>query len=366
MHFLTTVGAIFEFLCSVAPLSLAESWDNCGLLCGEKNKPVRKALISLDITSAVAREAYEKGAELIISHHPVIFKPLSAIREGSAVWTLANRSLSAICMHTNLDLCAGGVNDALAERLSLARVHLLDEAGRVYYKKIVSFVPAPYADSVRLAMAEAGAGKLGNYDSCSFTAAGNGHFRPLEGSHPFIGKQGETEKADEVRIEAVCPANRAEQVAAAMLRAHPYEVPAYDIFTDEALYDAYGLGRAGDLPEKEKLGDFAGFVKERLGCSGVAVCDARKDVYHVAVCSGAEDGTMIEAALRAGCDTLVTGEMKHSSMIEALERGINVVAAGHFPTENVICPKLKEILASRFGEVSFEIADTNKDPMKTV
>lgn len=363
---MTLVGDIFDFMCSFAPPALAEEWDNVGLLCGGRETPVSRVLIALDITPAVAAEANKKGAQLVVSHHPVIFHPLRAVEEGSAVWLLVQGGVSAICMHTNLDLCEGGVNDALAETLGLCDVAILKEEGRLPYKKIVAFVPAGHEDAVRSAIAEAGAGLYGRYDSCSFETPGTGRFRPLPGAHPFAGSVDELEEAAEVRIEAVCPEKDVAAVVAAMRRAHPYEEPAYDIFSDEALATPYGLGRVGNLPGTMTLPEFARAAGRALGCGAVKICDAGLSAHRIAVCGGADDGTLAEAAKRAGADTLVVGEMKHSGKIEALNGGVNVVEAGHFATENPVCPRLCALLSEQFPGVSFAVAQANRGPSVAV
>lgn len=363
---MTTVSDIFQFLNHFAPVSLAEEWDNVGLLCGDSDAGVNRALIALDITSKVAQEAARKSVQLIVSHHPVIFHPLRSVMADSAVWQMAKASVSAICMHTNLDLCNGGVNDALAETLEISGREILLPEGKFSFQKISVFVPAGYAEAVRLAMAEAGAGTYKGYDSCAYETSGSGYFRPLAGSNPFIGEVGKPEKTEEVKIEAVCAEDKVKAVVSAMLKAHPYEVPAYDIFADEGPGEPYGLGRVGDLPSERALPEFAEFVKQKLSCGMVKICNGGKTVRRVAVCGGSGDESLIFESLRKGADTLVVGEMKHSSKIVAVERDLNIVEAGHFATENVICPHLCKLLSQQFPAVSFELAESNRDPSSKI
>lgn len=363
-----TVGELFAFLDRFAPVSLAEEWDNVGLLCGDAEALVTKALVTLDITSDVVRQAARDGVQLVVSHHPVIFHPLRAVTArgpGAVPLKLAAAGVAAICMHTNLDVCAGGVNDALARALGLREPRVLLPMGREPFCKIVAFVPEEQAAAVREAMARAGAGRLGRYDGCAFTSLGEGTFRPLEGAHPFIGEAGRTETVREARVEVVCPRRCSGAVVAAMRAAHPYEEPAFDVFPDEGPGEEYGLGRVGSIGRETPLGTFARLVKERLGSSGVQVSDAGGPVRRAAVSSGACDGDVLNAARRAGADTFVTGEIKHSLMLEALETGVNVVAAGHYETENVVCPVLQSRLAEAFPNVKFTLAAT-KPPAATV
>ncbi|MEG6571321.1 Nif3-like dinuclear metal center hexameric protein [[Clostridium] cellulosi] len=362
---MTTVSEIYNYLCEIAPLWLAESYDNAGLLVGDPDSNVKKAVLSLDITEKIAQEAHDTGAQLVISHHPVIFNPVRRVMANgstSAVWNLAKMSLSAICMHTNLDAANGGVNDVLAEKLNLTDVKRLSDDKVMNFKKVVVFVPESHAEKVRKAMAEAGAGKLGEYDGCAFEIHGNGYFRPLSGSNPFIGEAGKPEKVDEVRIEAICAPQDLKKVISEMLKAHPYEVPAYDIYEDESVCEKYGIGRIGRLKEPKSLREFGLFVKKALDAQSVKLTDAGKEAYCIAVCSGAVDEDIVTKAVQAGADTLVTGEMKHHLYYFAQNMQINVVEAGHFTTETVILPVLMQKLEKRFPDVEFIIAKGNKEP----
>lgn len=358
---MTTVKDIFDFLCEMAPLRLAESYDNPGLLAGDAAKPVTRAAIALDITPEVCSEAADSGCELIVSHHPVIFRPVSSVRKDgaeAALWSLVNLGLSAICMHTNLDAAPGGVNDTLAEVLGLEKTGPLLYGRRENYKKITVFVPDEYAEEVRAAMADAGAGRFGNYDECAFAVKGEGCFRPLEGARPFIGKKGTLERAGETKIEAVCSPEAAPAVVEAIRRAHPYEEPAYDIFDDEALFTQYGIGMTAKLVKPTGPDDFARFVARTLGTDGASVSKAGDKCEKIAVCSGAWDDELTIAAREKGCDTILTGELKHSAKLLALALGLNVVAAGHYATENVVCPALLSRLGARFPDVAFTLAHT--------
>lgn len=363
-----TVKEIFGYLNAKAPVFLAEDYDNPGILAGEPEREVSSAALTLDITAEAAKEAAKAGAQLVISHHPVIFHPLRAVLASGVsapVWQLARLGLSAICMHTNLDAANGGVNDALASVLGLSEIEKLGELKREHYKKLVVFVPREHADKVRGALAAAGAGKLGAYDGCAFESQGSGYFRPLSGSHPFIGENGRTEKVDEVRVEAVCPPEKVENAIEIMKSAHPYEVPAYDVFDDEAVSETFAMGRLGHVPE-QKLTVFAAMVKSALESSCAKIVDCGKKVSAVAVCGGAADSRLIAAAAGAGADTLVTGEMKHNLYYEAREVGLNVVEAGHFATEAVVLPVLCKELTAAFPKTSFKIADCCREPYSAV
>lgn len=362
---MTTAQDIFAYLTRLAPLAFAEGYDNPGFLVGERHAVVTSALVALDVTPEVCAEASETGAQLVVSHHPVIFHPVGAVlAEGPTrpVWELARRGLSAICMHTNLDAAFGGVNDALIETVGLSGERVLLPRGREKYKKLIVFVPAGYEERVREAMTKAGAGSLGDYDSCAFASKGDGYFRPLDGAKPFIGRAGELAKTGEIRLEAVCAAENADAVVAAVRSVHPYETPAFDVIDDEGPGRVYGIGRLALLPEPMKPEDFARHVSRALRSGGARLCLAGGEVLRVAVCSGAWDRELTRAAEKAGADTVLTGEIKHSDMLEALGAGLNVVAAGHYATEAVIRPRLRDALKAEFGGVSFAVSAHERSP----
>lgn len=368
---MANVGDILKELETWAPPSLAESWDNVGLLAGDARQTVTRALTALDITPAVCAEAARAGAQIVVSHHPVIFHPLKAVRadgESAAVWALARAGLSAICMHTNLDIASGGVNDALLDAAGLPAGGVLLETGAFAFQKITVFVPRSHAQTVREALARAGAGRVGAYDGCAFETDGRGFFRPLDGAHPFIGTPGSPEQVDEVRVEAVCDARLVPAAVAAMKAAHPYEVPAYDIFDDAALRVPYGLGRLVRLHEPLPLSAFAAQVKQKLGapCVALHAAPCAQAAQTVAVCSGAWDGELTAAAARAGADTVLTGEIKHSDTLAAVQAGLSVVAAGHFATEHPICAALAARLGQAFPGVAFTVAESSRDTAQSV
>lgn len=366
---MTYVNDIFEYLNTFAPITTAASYDNPGLIVGNANQQVKKALLTLDISSKTSFEAVDKNAELIISHHPVIFNPIKKILkndETAPIYNLINNSLSAICMHTNLDRAEGGVNDALCEKLSLNNICELGELIKRNYKKIVVFVPEGFEDKVRNSMSSAGAGKLGEYDGCAFEANGTGHFRPLEGSKPFISESLKEEKTREVRLEAICEASKVKNVITEMLKVHPYEVPAYDVFDDEAVKSISGIGRIGKLEKKIEIKEFSKIVKNNLNTCCVKYIDTTGMVEKIAVCSGATDEEFILDAVQNGADTILTGEMKHHMYNYCRELGLNAIEAGHFATETIVLPKLKDRLSKTFPNVEFLIAQTNEEPYKIV
>ena len=361
-----TCGELYDFIDSQFPFALQESWDNSGLLVGSREQDADKVLLTLDITSSVVREANALGAQLIISHHPVIFRPLASLSPDDVPYQLAQAGIAALCMHTNFDIATGGLNTALAARLGLADTCPLHVTAREAYKKIVVFVPKGHEDAVYRAMAQAGAGCVGAYDGCAFFGEGMGSFRPLEGAQPFIGTPGEQEQTPEVRIEMVCAPAKIGTVIRAMRAAHPYEEPAFDILTTDALYEENGLGQIGTLQTAMDPRAFARFVKEKLQAGGVRVSAGNRPVLTVAVCGGS-GGDELMRAVHAGADAYVTGDVKHHEWLLAREYGITLIDAGHFSTENQAIPVLRKLLDDTFGNrAEFLLSETCTDPAEFI
>lgn len=361
---------IFNLIEDMAPRHLAESWDNAGLQVGDPRTEVDRVLLALDVNLSVAGEAKEKGAGLIVSHHPLFLKPPRSIDldrpEGELIGYLIRNNITVYAAHTNLDSAAGGVNAVLAEKLGLSDLSVLHQAGRERYIKLAVFVPAGHMEDVRSAICEAGAGWIGNYSHCTFMTPGTGTFKPLEGTNPFIGKKGEIEQVSEFKLETIVPAGRLDTVIRAMLKAHPYEEVAYDLYTLENPGPAYGLGRIGTLPEPVPLRQFAEKVKAALGLPAVRLGGPPDSaVRKVAVCGGS-GAELWQAAMRAGADTLVTGDVKYHVAQDMLNAGLKFVDAGHYGTEAVVMPVLQSYLAGRCRAANIDVeillSQTNTDP----
>lgn len=346
---------IYQKINEFAPFKTAESYDNVGLLAGDPNVEVKKALIALDCTDEVIEEAITTGAQLIITHHPIIFNPLKTVLYGSVVYKIIRAGLTVICAHTNLDMAKGGVNDALAKVLELCNVDDFDITQRKNYNKIVVFVPQGHQKAVCDAMYNKGAGSIGNYCNCSFTSEGIGHFQPTEGANPFIGEIGVVEDPKEVKVEVVCPKDKTYAVVKAMIEAHPYETPAFDVFENQGITDVLSIGRVGELAHPMTAQQLAQFAKEKLGCKRVGFVNTQdKLIKKVAICSGS-GGSLLDLALQKGVDAYITADLKHNLWIDAKRMNIALMDCGHYHTERVILPVLKEILSSRCSSVIFEV-----------
>ncbi len=329
-----TIMAALERL---APRELAAGWDNVGLLVGSPEQEVASLLVTLDVTPEVAERAAADGVDLIVAHHPLIFKNLSAVRTdtplGRTLATLLAAGVAVYAAHTNLDTADGGVNDCLAARLALTELRPLAVEGRERLLKLAVFVPEDHVEEVRGAITAAGAGYIGNYSHCTFQTAGTGTFMPLAGTEPFIGEQGRLEYAAEYRLETIMPESAAAAVVDAMLKAHPYEEVAYDLYALNNPGRAYGLGRVGRLAAPEPFAAFVRRLKDVLGVEQVRVAGpADRQVAKVAVCGGSGAG-LLAAAAAAGVDVLVTGDVKYHEALDAAGGGLTLVDAGHFATE---------------------------------
>lgn len=356
-----TVKDILSCLTQVAPLSWQESYDNAGLQVGDDGQEVTKALISLDVTEAVVEEAVAKSCNLIVSHHPLIFRGLKHLTPKTAVERAVvmaiKHDIAIISMHTNLDNSALGVNRRLAEMLGLKNIRILQPlTGRL--KKLVVFCPADYAERVRNAMFEAGAGCIGNYGSCSFNATGQGSFMAGEGTHPFVGERGELHYENEVRIETVVPDYLLNVVVEAMLKNHPYEEVAYDVYCIDNEYELAGSGTIGEFDSPMSEEEFLNHVSEVLKVPSLRHSELTgRMVKRVAMCGGA-GSFLLGDAKRNGADAFLSADMKYHEFFEA-EGDILMVDGGHFETEQFTKELIRDLIRKNFATFAAEIAETN-------
>ena len=307
--------------------------DPIGLAIGTLNKPVSKVLVTLDVNEAVANEAIEKGCELIIAHHPPIFRRLANIRTdhpaGRLYEKLIKHDIAVYAAHTNLDVAEGGVNDLLADALQLKNRSILEETYAENLLKLAVFIPTANAQALREALAKAGAGLIGDYEACSYTTTGEGRFRALAGANPFVGSVGELHVEEEVKVEVVFPESIKGRVLKAMLTSHPYEEPAYDVIRLEQQTNVMGLGRVGYLTKEMTLQQFAEFVKQQLDVPAVRVVgDLQSKVSKVALVGG-DGNKYIYAAKRAGADVFLTGDMYFHTAQDAQAIDLQIVDPGH-------------------------------------
>ena len=364
-----TIISIMEKL---APKNLAEEWDNVGLQVGDPRKEITGILVTLDVTPEAVSEAVKLGANLIVSHHPLIFKPIKNVRydlaHGNLLSEIIKNDINVYCAHTNLDSAMEGVNHVLAELVGLHEVEVIspDKTERLY--KIVVYIPEGYEDVVRDAMCSSGAGWIGNYSDCTFSLKGIGTFKPMEGSNPFIGETGKLEKAGEFRMETAVRQPHIKRVVKAMLKAHPYEEVAYDIFSLENSGQRLGLGRIGKLRQSISMSEFLDKVKKVLNVSVLRYGgDLATPVQKIAVCGGSGAGLMYKAAF-LGADVFLTGDIKYHEAQEILGLGMSFADAGHFATEVPVVGRISTFLGGIIKKEGYPISvhnsEKNSDPFQ--
>ncbi|MFJ7681590.1 Nif3-like dinuclear metal center hexameric protein [Peribacillus butanolivorans] len=364
---------IIEMFEQFSPKQYAMEGDPIGLHVGQLNKPVTKVMIALDVLEKVVDEAIECGVELIIAHHPLIYRPLkkidTTVAGGRIIEKLIKHDITVYAAHTNLDVAKGGVNDLLADALQLQDTEVLIPTHETALKKLVVYVPKADEQKIREALGKAGAGAVGNYSYCSFTGEGTGRFLPGEGSEPAIGSLGKLEAVAEVRVETIFPENIEKKVLSAMIKAHPYEEVAYDIYKLENKGESLGLGKIGVLAEEMSLEQFSEHVKQTLDVDKVRVVgDLHSPIKKVAVLGG-DGNKYFTTAKFKGADVYVTGDMYYHTAHDAMMIGLNIVDPGH-NVEKVmkkgVAQILKEMCHERNFDVEFIPSEINTDPFRFI
>jgi dinuclear metal center YbgI/SA1388 family protein len=364
-----TVAVVTEYLEQFAPRQLAAEWDNVGLLLGDPAGAVDRLMTCLTLTPETAGEAVASGAQLVVSHHPVLFRPVqrltSATPEGRTLLSLLRAGVAVYSPHTSFDNTRGGINDVLARRLGLTEVGPLRRTPGPRQYKVVVFVPDSDLARVSDAMFGAGAGQIGQYSQCSFRLPGTGTFFGSEAANPTIGQKGRREEVSEWRLEVVCPEGYLDQVLQAMRRAHSYEEPAHDVYALKSP-SAAGEGRLGRLAGPMPLRDLAGRVKEVLNAGLVqAVGDPQRPVQRVALACGA-GGELLTDAVRSRADVFLTGELRFHDYLAAQAQGLALLLPGHFATERCGVEELAIRLQERWPALKAWAAQTERDPVSWV
>jgi dinuclear metal center YbgI/SA1388 family protein len=350
---LARVADVVGIINGFAPFALAEEWDAVGLQVGTPTDPVERLMVALDPRPAAIEAAIAANCQLLVVHHPLLFKPLNKLVAsdplGALVMQAVRHGLSVVALHTNYDTVRAGLNDVLAERLGLTGVQILKVSQADELVKLAVFVPQEHLEPVMAALFRF-SGAVGNYRDCSFRVAGTGTFTPQAGATPFIGTEGRCEEVAESRVEVLLRKADQAAVVKALLAAHPYEEPAFDLYP---LYNRgldQGLGRIGQLPAAVPLADFARQVGRQLQ-TPIRFCgDPQRPVRKIAVCSGSGASLLREAQFK-GADVLVTGDVKHHDATDAELLGIALVDAGHYGTEIImvgaVAEQLRTVLAQR-------------------
>ena len=352
----------------------AADWDAVGLVCGDPDAGIGRILFAVDPLNAVADEAISWGADLLVTHHPLLLRPVHAVAattaKGRVLHRLITHGVALHVCHTNADTASPGVSDALATAIGLHGIRPLEAHPVDPLDKVVTFVPVSDVEKVIDALAAAGAGTLGDYDRCAFTSTGVGTFRPRSGAEPTIGTVGEIEHVDEVRVEMVLRRPLRTAVLQALREAHPDEEPAYDLFEMAELPGDRGTGRIGSLPEPMTLRRFAERVATALPATatGVRVTgDPDRPVQVVAVCGGAGDG-LLDHVLASGADAYVTSDLRHhpASEFGAHESGIALIDVAHWAAESLwladAADRLRGALAEAGSTVEVGVSRVRTDP----
>lgn len=339
---------------TLAPTHMKEDWDNVGLQIGGPEDQVQHVLLALTPSEKVVEEAIERGCDMIITHHPFIFKGVKTLRTDTVIGRMSQacikHDIALYCAHTNLDIAQGGVNDVLAARLGLEHIRGLQKTAETPRYKVVVFVPTSHVESVKAAMFQAGAGAQGDYESCTWSVVGSGQFVPKMGANPYLGEIGKVETVEEARLEVLVDRIHLHAVIEAMCCAHPYEEVAYDVFINEGSVSRAYLGRVGDLPVPMRMADWLSDVKQALNIPVVSVAgDTERMVKTVALCGGSACDLLGDAKY-AGADVYVTGDMKYHDAQRAVEMDMAMVDVSHYGGERPVLVALQSYLLETFTE----------------
>ncbi|WML47489.1 Nif3-like dinuclear metal center hexameric protein [Neobacillus sp. PS3-34] len=361
---------IIQMFEQFSPKGYAMEGDKVGLQVGRLNGKVDRVMIALDVLDEVIDEAIEKNVQLIIAHHPIIYRPLQKLTTdtlpGKLFEKLLKHDISVYAAHTNLDVAKGGVNDLLAGALGLKNAEVLVPTYETNLKKLVVFVPVENEKEVRDALGKAGAGAIGNYSHCSFSTNGSGRFLPGENTNPFIGEQGKLETVDEVRLETIVPEALLKKAVTAMIKAHPYEEVAYDVYPVDNQGEVLGLGRIGEV-EEMTLELFAEKVKSALDVDRVRVVgELNSKVKKVAVLGGDGNKYWSQAKYK-GADVYVTGDIYYHTAHDAMMQGLNMIDPGH-NVEKIMKKGLADILTEKSVQAGYNVvfipSEVDTNPFK--
>ena len=365
---------ILSLIERLAPSDLAEPWDNVGFMVGSGREKVKKAALSLDPTLENIRTAHEKGAQLLLTHHPLIFTPLTKIdpdEPSAAAAVLAlELGITVISAHTNLDAAENGVSWSLAHRFGLKEVRVLQPSTRSTQTKLVVFVPLGYETRVRQALFQAGAGRIGEYTGCSFAGRGEGTFIPSEEADPFIGRAGRAERVPESRLEVLVETRFLDGAIAALKNAHPYEEVAYDVYPLVDPVGRYGIGCIGRLDKALDINGLTELVKVKLDINTLRLAASTQDMIEVVALVGGSGGDYLALAKAKGAQVLISGDFSYHHARDAETLGLALIDAGHFATEIPglwdLADRLSQSAEKAGLDVEFEILTGEEDPWLTL
>jgi dinuclear metal center YbgI/SA1388 family protein len=350
----------------LAPLRYAESWDNVGLIVGDPKQPASKAILTIDYTTAVAREAQSAGCDVVVAYHPPIFDGLKRIVGPSAIHDAVRRGVAIYSPHTALDVAPGGTNDVLCEAMGLtdARPLRVTSDTKAGHCKLVVFAPQDAAEKVSAAMFDAGAGRIGNYTRCSFLIPGTGTFFGEAGTNPAVGERGKLQRVEEIRIETIVPLLKVGAVVAAMRKAHPYEEPAFDLNQLAAPPEGLGQGRVGEFKEPVDRAELVERIKRGMSIGHVLVAGPTAGSATKVACLAGAGGEHLKDALAERADVYVTGEVRHHDALRAAERGVTVICTLHSNSERAVLPRFKQRIEEKLPGFPVIISEADRDPFE--
>ncbi|MDQ3192358.1 MAG: Nif3-like dinuclear metal center hexameric protein [Bacteroidota bacterium] len=360
------VSDVINVIEDFAPLHLQESYDNSGLITGDKSWKIKKILVCLDTTEAIIDEAINKGCNLIIAHHPILFNGLKKITGDDYIQRVIIKAIKSdiaiYAAHTNLDNVYEGVNSKICEKLNLQNKQILAPKKQLL-KKLVTYCPEEYSEKVKSALFNAGAGKIGNYDQCSFNLSGVGTFRPLEEANPFSGEKGKRSNDKEIRIEVLYPFYLENKILKELFNSHPYQEVAYDIISLENKHQFIGSGMVGELEIAQNESVFLNFVKKQMqtGCIKHTAF-LNKEIKKVAVCGGS-GSFLLPKAIASGADIFITADFKYHQFFDT-EGKIIIADIGHFESEQFTLEIFYELILKNFPTFAVYLPETNTNPVK--
>jgi dinuclear metal center YbgI/SA1388 family protein len=355
-----------KILEEIAPLRYAEAWDNVGLLAGDPEQDISSAMLTIDYTPAVAAEAMQKKCDFIIAYHPPIFEGLKRITSGNLVFDAIRSGVAIYSPHTALDVAEGGTNDLLGDILGMRQRQPLRmmETNATQFK-LVTFVPEKDLEKVSQALFDAGAGRIGNYSSCSFRSNGTGTFFGEEGTTPAVGVSGKLEHTAEVRVETVVAISTVANVIRALRESHPYEEPAFDLNQLAAPPQGVGQGRIGTLQATSR-GEIFQRIKKGLGISHLLVSGPTDgQITRAAVCAGA-GGDFLGDALAQKAELYLSGEIRYHDALRAASAGMTVVCTLHSNSERAALKRLAEKLGRQLPRLAVAVSLQDRDPFAVV
>ena len=356
---------IIKILEDFAPLSYQESYDNSGLIIGNFEEEVTGVLICLDCVEATLDEAIENNCNLIIAHHPIVFNELKKINGvtyiGRVVIKAIKNNIAIYAAHTNLDNASGGVSFKIAEQLGLINCKVLQPKKNLFHK-VVTYCPIDYAEKVRQALFDAGAGHIGNYDKCSYNVEGMGTFRGLAGTKPFVGKVEELHQEKEIRIETVVTSHLLQKVIKNMIAAHPYEEVAYDVYQLANTNQNVGSGVIAELETAQNEEDFLKQLKIKLKTNGIRHTNLLgKKIKKVAICGGA-GSFLLNDAIAANADIFITGDFKYHQFFDTQNQLI-IADVGNYESEQFTCELIYDVLIKKIPNFAIRLTKINTNPI---